>query len=126
MNNFTNPYGQQPTTYNYQQLQQIFPQPQGSVYAINTPTEIGNVPIGSTGLSVAICFNEQLMYIKSFQNGNPVIMAYRVTPYTKEENPQVPTPTQSVSPLEERIAKLENLLTNLTNTNKGGKFNGLL
>ena len=126
MNNFTNPYGQQPTTYNYQQLQQIFPQPQGSVYAINTPTEIGNVPIGSTGLSVAICFNEQLLYIKSFQNGNPVIMAYRVTPYTKEENPQVPTPTQSVSPLEERIAKLENLLTNLTNTNKGGKFNGLL
>lgn len=126
MNNFTNPYGQQPTTYNYQQIQQMFPQPQGSVYAINTPTEIGNVPIGSTGLSVAICFNEQLMYIKSFQNGNPVIMAYRVTPYTKEENPQVPTPTQSVSPLEERIAKLENLLTNLTNTNEGGKFNGLL
>ena len=126
MNNFTNPYGQQPTTYNYQQIQQMFPQPQGSVYAINTPTEIGNVPIGSTGLSVAICFNEQLMYIKSFQNGNPVIMAYRVTPYTKEENPQIPTPTQSVSPLEERIAKLENLLTNLTNTNEGGKFNGLL
>ena len=126
MNNFTNPYGQQPTTYNYQQIQQMFPQPQGSVYAINTPTEIGNVPIGSTGLSVAICFNEQLMYIKSFQNGNPVIMAYRVTPYTKEENPQVPTHTQSVSPLEERIAKLENLLTNLTNTNEGGKFNGLL
>ena len=126
MNNFTNPYGQQPTTYNYQQIQQMFPQPQGSVYAINTPTEIGNVPIGSTGLSVAICFNEQLMYIKSFQNGNPVIMAYRVTPYTKEENPQVPTPTQSVSPLEERIAKLENLLTKLTNTNEGGKFNGLL
>ena len=126
MNNFTNPYGQQPTTYNYQQIQQMFPQPQGSVYAINTPTEIGNVPIGSTGLSVAICFNEQLMYIKSFQNGNPVIMAYRVTPYTKEENPQVSTPTQSVSPLEERIAKLENLLTNLTNTNEGGKFNGLL
>lgn len=126
MNNFTNPYGQQPTTYNYQQIQQMFPQPQGSVYAINTPTEIGNVPIGSTGLSVVICFNEQLMYIKSFQNGNPVIMAYRVTPYTKEENPQVPTPTQSVSPLEERIAKLENLLTNLTNTNEGGKFNGLL
>lgn len=87
MNNFTNPYGQQTAAYNNYQIQQMFPQPQGSVYAINTPTEIGNVPIGSTGLSVAICFNEQLMYIKSFQNGNPVIMAYRVTPYTKEEAP---------------------------------------
>jgi hypothetical protein len=66
MNNYSNPYGQQPTAYNYQQIQQMFPQPQGSVYAINAPIEIGNVPIGGTGLSVAICFNEQLMYIKSF------------------------------------------------------------
>ena len=122
MNNYPNPYGQQPTAYNYQQIQQMFPQPQGSVYAINTPTEIGNVPIGSTGLSVAICFNEQLMYIKSFQNGNPVIMAYRVTPYTKEET----SPTPTAPSLEERMAKLENLLTNLTNTSEGGKFNGLL
>lgn len=87
MNNYQ-PYNQAP--YNayqqVQQIQQMFPQPQGSVYAINTPTDIGNVPIGSTGLSVAICFAEQLMYIKSFQNGNPVIMAYRVIPYTKEES----------------------------------------
>ncbi len=123
MNNYPNPYGQAPAAYNYQQIQQMFPQPQGSVYAINAPTEIGNVPIGSTGLSVAICFNEQLMYIKSFQNGNPVIMAYRVTPYTKEETasvpPMAPTPT-----MEERMAKLEALLTNMTN--EGGKFNGLL
>ena len=122
MNNYPNPYGQQSAAYNYQQIQQMFPQPQGSVYAINTPTEIGNVPIGSTGLSVAICFNEQLMYIKSFQNGNPVIMAYRVTPYTKEETPPAP----AAPSLEERMAKLENLLTNLTNTSEGGKFNGLL
>ena len=63
----------------------MFPQPQGSVCSINTPTEIGNVPIGSTGLSVAICLPESVMYIKSFQNGNPVIMAYRISPYTKEE-----------------------------------------
>jgi hypothetical protein len=101
----------------------MFPQPQGSVYAINAPTEIGNVPIGSTGLSVAICFNEQLMYIKSFQNGNPVIMAYRITPYTKEETTSTPS-TPSSPTMEERMAKLETMLTNLTS--EGGKFNGLL
>jgi hypothetical protein len=123
MNNFPNPYGQTPAAYNYQQIQQMFPQPQGSVYAINTPTEIGNVPIGSTGLSVAICFNEQLMYIKSFQNGNPVIMAYRVTPYTKEETASTP-PAPSSPTIEERMAKLEEILASLTN--EGGKFNGLL
>jgi hypothetical protein len=109
--------------YNHQQIQQMFPQPQGSVYSISAPTEIGNVPIGSTGLSVAICLNEQLMYIKSFQNGNPVIMAYRVTPYTKEET--APTQSAPETPnLEERLTKLETLLTNMTN--EGGKFNGLL
>lgn len=125
MNNYQAMFGQgqQIPANPYQQIQQMFPQPQGSVYSINTPTEIGNVPIGSTGLSVAICFPEQLMYIKSFQNGNPVIMAYRVLPYTKEEQtPKEPNPI--TSPLEERITKLETLLGNLTN--EGGKFNGLL
>lgn len=125
MNNFPNPYGQQTATYNNYQIQQMFPQPQGSVYAINTPIEIGNVPIGSTGLSVAICFNEQLMYIKSFQNGNPVIMAYRIAPYTKEET-SANTQTAAVPSTEERLAKIETLLNNLNTTNEGGKFNGLL
>lgn len=128
MNNYQLPFGQNqgPAQINpYQQIQQMFPQPQGSVYSINTPVEVGNVPIGSTGLSVALCFPDQIMYIKSFQNGNPVIMAYRITPYAKEEpvpveQKQTPTP----NPLEERLARLETMLTNLTDN--GGKFNGLL
>jgi hypothetical protein len=74
-----------PQFNSFRQIQDMFPQPQGSVYAITTPAEIGNVPIGSTGLSIAICFQEQIMYIKSFQNGNPVIMPYRIVPYSKED-----------------------------------------
>ena len=127
MNNYPNSYGAAPN-YNYQQIQQMFPQPQGSVYAINTPTEIGNVPIGSTGLSVAICFSEQIMYIKSFQNGNPIIMAYRVLPYTKEETTSTPTQTAAVPQndvMEQRLAKIETILKNIA-TNEGGKFDGLL
>lgn len=128
MNNYSNPYGQQATTYNYQQIQQMFPQPQGSVYAINAPAEIGNVPIGSTGLSVAICFNEQLMYIKSFQNGNPVIMAYRVLPYTKEETPTQTNTSNAAGPsgtdLGERLDRLERTIKSLAEN--GGKFDGLL
>ena len=42
----------------FQSIQQMFPQPQGSVYSISSPIEIGNVPIGSTGLSVALCLPE--------------------------------------------------------------------
>ena len=127
-----NNYGFGQPTYNpyqqVQQIQQMFPQPQGSVYAINTPTEIGNVPIGSTGLSVAICFNEQLMYIKSFQNGNPVIMAYRVLPYTKEETPTQTNTSSAAGPsgtdLGERLDKLERTIKLITDN--GGKFDGLL
>lgn len=125
MNNFPPIFGQgqAPQMNQYQQIQSMFPQPQGSVYSINTPVEVGNVPIGSTGLSVAVCFPEQLMYIKSFQNGNPVIMAYRITPYAKEEAAVKEVPPQP-NPLEERLTRLENLLNNLTP--EGGKFNGLL
>lgn len=123
MNGYPPIYGQQQPQMNYQQIQQMFPQPQGSVYSINSPAEVGNVPIGSTGLSVAICFQDQIMYIKSFQNGSPILMAYRVTPYTKEESaPKEPTP--QTNPLEERMTRLENMLSNLST--EGGKFNGLL
>lgn len=128
MNNYQPSFGQStvPTQFApYQQIQQMFPQPQGSVYQINSPTEIGNVPIGSTGLSVAICFQEQIMYIKSFQNGTPIIMAYRILPYTKEES-QPNTQNAAAPSTEERLAKIETLLSNLNNTNEGGKFNGLL
>ena len=117
----------------YQQIQQIFPQPQGSVYSINSPLELGNVPIGSTGLSVALCLNEDVMYIKSFQNGGPVIMAYRVAPYQKEQSapPQASQSTSEANTaplLEPRVTKLEQLVTDLlkskeeTKPSTGGKF----
>lgn len=127
MNNYQFPYAQ-PTTNQapfgqFQQIQQMFPQPQGSVYSINAPLEIGNVPIGSTGLSVALCLNDNLMYIKSFQGGNPVIMAYKIVPYSKEEETKIPAAPEK-SPLEERLERLEKLLTQ--SHQSGGKFDGLL
>ena len=53
-------------------------------------------------------------------------MAYRVSPYTKEEPPTetAPTPATAETALDERLARLETLVANLTN--KGGKFDGLL
>lgn len=104
----------------------MFPQPQGSVYSINAPLEIGNVPIGSTGLSVALCLAENVMYIKSFQNGNPIIMAYKITPYAKEDEANLSVAAAKVEEkpnIEERLARLEELLTQ---PKSGGKFDGLL
>ena len=119
-NNFQFPVNQIPGYNPIQQIQQMFPQPQGSVYAINSPLDIGNVPTGSTGLSVAICLAENLMYIKSFQNGQPVIMAYRVSPFQKEDGK---AETSSASPLESRLTTLEEKLDRII---AGGKFDGLL
>ena len=100
----------------------MFPQPQGSVYSIQSLADIGNVPIGSTGLSVALCLPEQVMYIKSFQNGSPIIMAYRVLPFQKEDK-SVDLVENNESNVENRIKSLEEKLDKLIS---GGKFDGLL
>lgn len=101
----------------------MFPQPQGSVYTINSPLDIGNVPIGSTGLSVAICLQENLMYIKSFQNGQPAIMVYRISPFQKEsKEANVSAPVQTPN-METRLSSLEEKLDKIIS---GGKFDGLL
>lgn len=118
MSNFQPPFLQQNS------FQQMFPQPQGSVYSINSPLEVGNVPIGSTGLSVAFCLTEKppLLYIKSFQNGSPVVMAYQIVPFdTKNASPTEEPPT-----LEERLTKIEQSLAKMSEQKTGGKFDELL
>ena len=67
------------------QPQQLFSQPQGNVYTINNTLEVANIPAGA-GLSVALCLNEGLAYIKSMQNGQPMFWAYKLIPYVEEEN----------------------------------------
>lgn len=131
MNNYQFPYatpGSAPPPFaQIQQIQQMFPQPQGSVYSINSPIEIGNVPIGSTGLSVALCLPENVMYIKSFQNGNPVIMTYRIAPFSKKDDPNdanMSAAADHATATEQRLAALEEKLNKLTTP--GGKFNDLL
>ena len=139
-NPYSNSLGTMPGQFNqFQQLQQMFPQPQGSVYSINSPLEIGNVPIGSTGLSVALCLGENLMYIKSFQNGTPVIMTYNISPHTVDQKSTQTAPEASTQVIQstltdEQLDKLkqidviQNKLTKIENalTHTGGKFDDLL
>lgn len=53
----------------------MFLTPQGNVYIVDSALEVANVPMG-TGMSVAICPTENLMYLKMYQNGAPTISAY--------------------------------------------------
>ena len=65
---------------NYQPYQatQYFPQPQGSIYMIANSSDVANVPVGA-GLSAAICLREGIMYLKTIQNGSPMLLGYRLS-----------------------------------------------
>lgn len=90
------------------QPQPIFPAPQGNVYTINNTLEVANVP-ASSGLTVALCLNEGLMYIKSIQNGQPMFWAYKMVPYQEDKKEED----------EDRIKALEEKVNNLLKELKG-------
>ena len=63
----------------------LFPQPMGSVYSLTTASEIGNVPAGMN-MSVGLCLQENVMYIKALQNGSPMLLVYRLSPIEGQPN----------------------------------------
>ena len=69
----------QPNGFQPYQMTQYFPQPQGSIYMIGSSSEIANVPVG-VGLSAAICLREGLIYLKTIQNGSPMLLSYKLSP----------------------------------------------
>lgn len=91
----------------------MFPQPNGNVYLIQNSLEVANVPAGA-GITIALCMAENLMYLKTIQNGQPTFLAFRISPYTEAPRPQVPNETT----LENRVANLEKQLSTLMGGNK--------
>ena len=69
---------------NYQQNTILFPQPIGNVYNLNTAADIANVPTGA-GVSLGLCLNENILYIKALQNGAPALLSYRLGPIETNE-----------------------------------------
>lgn len=105
-----------------QYMPPMFPQPVGSVYNLNSANEVGNVPTGPS-VSVGLCLNENALYIKTLQNGQPALLGYRLVPMEGSGAIQSnSTPTnydEVINKLNERISKLENcLLNNQKNENK--------
>lgn len=113
-------YGPQMASY---QPNAFFLQPHGSVYLIGSSLEVANVPMNN-GISVALCLNEGLMYIKSMQNGTPNFMVYTIAPYDKKDNNNVQSSVDEKSSedfLLSKIGALEKKVEEL-----GGKLNELL
>ena len=111
--NFPQFQSQAPTRY----TPPMFMQPQGNLYIIENSLELANVPMGA-GISIAICPNESLIYLKMYQNGAPQIAAYNLVPYERKEN----TPTNSS--YDEIIKRLEALEQKLNK--KGGQLDEYL
>lgn len=74
------PQSQAQTQYN---TGQFFPQPQGNVFLLNSSLEVATVPM-SNGISAALCLSEGLLYLKTIQGGNPMLMVYNISPYVNE------------------------------------------
>lgn len=100
------PQTSQPSAF---QSQQFFPQPQGNIYIINNSLEMANVPTG-VGVSVALCLSEGVMYLKTMQNGQPMFVGYKISPFDKEQEDtkQTSNDTQELK-LDEYINRLEAL-----------------
>lgn len=97
-----------------QNIQPLFPQPQGNVYNINSTLEVANVPVGA-GVSVALCLPENCMYIKTMQNGNPLFYPYKIIPYNNEAPSEVsPKPTEE-NPLNEIRDDLKSCIARISN-----------
>ena len=104
----------------YQQTPQLFPTPQGNVYFINNSLEIANIPMG-TGFSAALCLSEKLLYLKTLQNGNPMLLVYNLEPYkNNEENNENDSIELILKKYDERLLDLEKRINKIIN---GGKLN---
>lgn len=90
----------------------LFPQPNGNVYTINSSSELSNIPVG-IGLTVVLCMAENTLYLKSIQNGNPVVWSYSISSNDKSFDSAAASPQPSepqsngLEEIEKRIAKLE-------------------
>lgn len=109
------------------QPQQFFPQPQGNAYLINNSLEVANVPM-SGGVSVALCMSENIMYLKTMQNGNPMFMAYKIFPYDNKEQNNIDNNEifiKQLNDFSDRLKDIEKKISNLIKNN-GGNLNELI
>lgn len=106
-----------------QQVQPLFPQPQGNVYNINSTLEVANVPVGA-GVSVALCMPENVMFIKTMQNGNPLFYPYKIIPFeTEAEKPTQSTENNElVNQLKSCCNRLDKIEEKLRIRNKGDEI----
>lgn len=97
------------------QATQYFPQPQGSIYMIGSSNDVANVPVG-VGLSAAICLREGLIYLKTIQNGSPMLLGYRLSPLESNSTIQEPNTQNQNSNISPTLTSEQTLEQKILNT----------
>lgn len=103
--------------------QSFFLQPVGNIYNLNTASDISNVPAGAN-ISVGLCLSENIMYIKSFQNGAPMLLGYRLSPIEGTVTSSGNTENETAGALkeyDERIGRIEDQISKIRER-LGGKI----
>ena len=62
---------------------------------------------------MGLCLSENIMYIKSFQNGAPLLLGYRLSPIEGVISDAKITPAAPDKDYEERFKKIENAIVRL-------------
>lgn len=101
-----------------QQTQQLYMQPQGLMYIINNSNDLNNIPLNTINI-IALCLSENKCYIRTIQNGVPVITTYTLNQQNEQQKEEIDL-VEIVKKLESRITKLE------TSTQKGGRLDEFL
>lgn len=99
MNNY------QQTNYAYRLPQQ--PQVQGNVYILGSLNEIDSLPV-SSGYTVGLILQENILLLKYIQNGIPVVSMYDLIFHEKDNKSEL-------AQIKEKLEAVEKLLTS-----KGG------
>ena len=94
---------------NYQQPQFNYraPQPQGNVYILGSLNEIDSLPV-SSGYTVGLILQENILLLKYIQNGIPVVSMYDLIFHEKGNKSEL-------AQIKEKIEAIEQMLTS-----KGG------
>lgn len=103
--------GQYPNQYQNQYQMPSFNQknllqPVGQVFIINNSSELSTIPIIGT-MSVVVCFNENLMYIKTIQNGMPTTLSYKMNEESVNEKTEEKKNNESETLLKDIVSRLE-------------------
>ena len=96
---------QQPALQPMQQqappVQQFFAQPSGQLFSINNANELQTIPVQEGAISAIINPNENMLYLKTLQNGKPVVLDYQLKSAELTQHEPVVAPV----PIKEEIVE---------------------